>query len=789
MTTLAIFEQTLKNLDWLNIAQNISNFAFFNITKDKIVLGPKLFSNLEIDNHLFKLKSLVQLISSGSLIEDFVFTNFKDSQTNHQFIKGLEKGKIGDFDELNFICVLVENFASLRAYFKDNTLFEFPHNQSDFDLIKNKFIRTFRSFVDKDGSVHLEKHPLLAPKILLRNQLESKIRETIQYTLKSEEFEKRLQFNTFDIMNDRYVVPVRSDSYNANLGLIVSRSSTGSTLFVEPFSVRELCNKRILILNEIDEIINRICMDFCSFLNTKINYIKIAYEEIIDFDYLLMSAKYCEFKDFIMPEVVYDGHYILQNFYHPLISKCVENTIEFQPEHDGLVISGPNTGGKTVTIKSIVLAHVFLKLGFFIPATRARIKLMNDIFYFDSDYQNLSNGLSSFAGEASAILEMMHNLSNDSLVATDEIFNSTGSDEASALALSIIDHLTKQKNALILVSTHHQLLKTSIQERPNFISSHVGYDFDNNIPTFKLQLGSPGSSMALTIFEKISASYHIDPLILENAKSILDSKYITYESLLQDLTSKKTQLEKIVLENKELNNHLKNQKKSMEGILFLEKNKLFEEYKLKLEKSIKQIHDIKNDERLEYKQKLKMAHSQNAAFDNLSPKQTLNPAGESLKNATTFIVNENYYCDIFKAEAKLVETKSNKAVMFFKGKNIQVPLESLYIPKRLENRSPEKKTPRVTVNVFRDTNSNISLDCRGMRLENFQSILDSSLHSLILGEIPYLNVVHGHGSGVLKNYLRDLLRKNSDFSWAPEDGNDGCTRIELSNNQNTSKKI
>lgn len=285
--------------------------------------------------------------------------------------------------------------------------------------------------------------------------------------------------------------------------------------------------------------------------------------------------------------------------------------------------------------------------------------------------------------------------------------------------------------------------------------------------------------MALTIFEKISESFDIDPLILENAKSILDSKFITYESLLQDLTSKKTQLEKLVSENKELNIHLKNQKKSVEGTLFLEKAKLFDDYKAKLEKSLKQIRDIRFDEKLEYKQKLKMASSENSAFSALSPKSIQNSAGESLKAALDPQVGQVYYCEIIKNNAKIEEIKANKAQLSFKGKNIQVPLDSLFIPRNSKIIQNKTKHEKVTVNVFRDTSSDISLDCRGMRLEAFQSLLESSLHSLIIGEIPYLNVVHGHGSGVLKNWLRDNLRKRSEFKWAAEDGNDGCTRVEL----------
>lgn len=709
--------------------------------------------------------------------------DLKDNKENHDFIFGIPKSKIGTLDHINFATLLFENFLAGRNALKDSDYFHYELDQSRLDQLKSKLVRPFRKFVERDGVVNYHKHPELAPKFQQKNSLELKIRESIQFTLRSDEFEKRLQYNTFDVINDRYVIPIRSDSYNASLGIIVSRSASGSTLFVEPTNIRELCNQRIKVISEIEEIIERICREYGEILLNYYDLIRFSYDEILYFDYLLMISKYSSANNYIKPEISGDNEIYIKNFTHPLIKDCVANTVEFHSFHKGMIISGPNTGGKTVAIKSIVICHLFLKLGILLPATSAKLRLVNDIFYFDSDYQNISDGLSSFAGEVTAMLEMLQNIKDNSLVAADEIFNSTASDEASSLAISIIEHLTETKDAFVLISTHHQLLKTHMQENKNFISAHVGYDFDNNRPTYKIVSGTPGTSMALTIFEKLSQNYFLDVRILDRAKSILDSKFITYETLLQDLSQKKSNLDKTLMENRQINKDLKNQKKSMEGILFLEKNRLYEEYKHKLEKIVKKVESIRDNEEYSAKQRLKMIKEENHSINPHNPNQQSSERNEKLITPPTYDIGTTYFCSNLQSNCVLSEINRNKATIQVKGKSIIVPLSSLYKElKQFSSKNNNKPKHKVTVNVFRESSSNISLDVRGIRLEEFQSKVFNSLQALLSGDIPFVNIIHGHGNGVLKNWLRDHLRSHPEFNWAPEDGNDGCTRVELAKN-------
>lgn len=777
MTNNILF-QTLNNIDWQQIATQISFHSYFEDTKNIFLSNPRVFTQENIEDHLGNLSTLSKLLEDGINFDMVLFDYLSDTEENHSFVKNINKGIVADFKQLNFVCCLLENTFNLK-----NSL---PHGElkdqileliNEGQRLRSKFIKPLRSFVERSGSVYLERHPKLAQKIAERNNLESKIREKVMSILKDADIDKRLQFQGFDVINDRYVIPIRSDSYNAKIGLIISRSGTGHTLFVEPTEVRELCNKRMKIISEIDEIINEICLGYSNQLSESFEYITKVYNLILDYDYNLTQSKYALHKGLVRPIVSETKSIKLQQFFHPLIDSCVANNIEITHDKHGLIISGPNTGGKTVSIKSIILCHVFLKLGFFIPAVEAELPLLNDIFYFDSDYQDLSHGLSSFAGETTAILEMLANISDNSLIAADEIFNSTSSDEASSLAISIISFLTNIKDSKVLISTHHQLLKTKMQTDEKFLSAHVGYNFETNKPTYRLIVGTPGSSMALTIFEKLSKQFNIDESIIDNAKKILDHKYVTYEKLLQELSHKKSDLDKLLIENRDLNIQLKNQKMSMEGVLFLEKQKAYELYKTKLEKQVDKINSLRRSD-MSPKQMQRKASEFKSEFLKDSPNNKKETKPVEKKTAKELIPGQQYFCELLKQNCELVSVNRNKASVKVKGKTIQVPSNSLYL-KDLNQDKGKAKVEKVKINVFRTTNNDISIDARGMRLDKFQSQVLASLDALANGDIPYLLVIHGHGEGILKKWLRSHIKKDKDFTWAPEEGNDGCTRIDL----------
>jgi DNA mismatch repair protein MutS2 len=777
MLSNTLLQQTLNNVDWLSIVSKIESHAHFETTKEALSNSPFIHNNDSINTHYQQLKIIEDTYNLDSDLVYSPFHDLKDKTTNHFIISSISKDIVADFEQLNFIVCLIENIFNSKSLLKNLYPDDIEKLLNNSSKLKQKIITPLRKFISREGDVSLEKHPTIS--LIYREliALDTKIRQQVQEILRSDDIDKRLQFKNYDIINDRFVIPIRSDSYNAKIGIIVSRSSTGSTLFVEPYEVRNLCNTRLSLMAQLDAEINRVCQNFTNELKNNIDLVETSYRIICDYDYKLMQIRFSVIHGFNIPTINNEKKIFLENFFHPLIEGCVPNTIEISQRDKGLIISGPNTGGKTVAIKSIILANIFLKFGFYVPATKADMYIVDDIFYFDSDYQDLEHGLSSFAGETSAILNMIENISSNSLIAADEIFNSTASDEASALALSIIDYLTNNMNAKVLISTHHQLLKTKMQDNESFISAHVEYDFETHRPTYKLSTGTPGSSMALEIFTSLSKRYDVPAKIIEDAQQILDTKYVTYEKLLQELSKKKSSLDSLLHKNRQLNLELSNQKKSMEGVLFLEKQKLYDSYKNELDKKIKQLEKV-NAQDISKRKLADQISTTKEGFNSLSPnrgqtdQKALPPKAERLE------INKSYFCELIKSDCKLLKLKGKTATVKHRGKTISVPTASLYSP----NQKPQKNQEQanVTVNVFRTSNVTTEVDGRGMRLSEFQDAVSSALNSLIAGDVPYLTVIHGHGDGVLKRWLRNFLKNEKELSWKPDDGNDGSTRVSLS---------
>ncbi len=766
--------QTLSNIDWHKIASEIASYAKFQTNKTIIEHNPKVYESETLSAHFSTLnKIIIKIDESGSLYETF-FSNIRDTEDNHQALNYISKGGVATLEQLNFLANLIENiFPTKRTLDFDPFKEELDSFINQTQRLKQKFINPLRKFVEADGSIHLERHPVIAPLIQEQLGLEKRIRDTINFILKDDDISKRLQMETFDIINERFVIPIRSDSYRSDLGGIVARSSTGNTLFVEPVATRKMSNELIEINSKIDYALSQICKNYSELITNDIHTMYSIYNFFIDLDYTNTLASYSHSKDLCYPEVSLDGETSLVDFYHPLIPNCVTNSIQVAQEQKGIIISGPNTGGKTVNIKSIVISHLFFKLGLFIPARSAKLEYKSDIFYFDSDYQDLEMGLSSFAGEVGVILSMLENIQNNSLIAADEIFNSTSSDEASSLAYSIISYVTKDLGCDVLISTHHQLLKTKMQESEDFISAHVGYDFENNKPTYKLITGTPGSSMALEIFKRLSKKHDIPEFIFDDAKKLLDTKYVTYERLLQDLSRKQEKIDKTLRENIKLNHELKNQKKSQEGILFLEKQQAFSRFENEIKKIIKGLGDIKS------KSLSREISTLSQQFEKLKPAKDQKPK-EERELAKEIIIGNRYFCDRLNATCIVLEIKNKNCTVEINGKKITVPKNSLFDQQGISN----KKKPalkKVEVNVFKTINYTTEVNCRGMRLNEFQQKVFSCIDDLRMGHIPYLIIVHGHGDGTLKKWLRNELRRQKDLSWTPDEGNDGATRIDLVN--------
>lgn len=711
-----------------------------------------------------------------------LFGKLPADESLDRHILHLAKEGVLSFSELNKVVLLVESAQFVKQDLPKFKIAEFQKiAEMDFQIIQRKFLREFRHLVDSSGEVHFERHPELADLNRRLRELEDKIRKTVQEWLNNSANQKVLQYNSYDVHYDRFVVPVRSDSYRSDLGLIVSRSESGQTLFVEPFEVRDACNRRLELIAKIDEIINQLAMKFSRLLGEHGVLINESLYHIRRIDFYLAKTDFATRYHLECPSIRSNPGFKFTGLFHPLIKNAVKNSADCHQSNHGIVISGPNTGGKTVFLKSVTLAYLLFYHGFFVPAAEAEMYPYEGVFYFGNDLQDLQVGLSSFSGEVKNYIDLMENILPSNLILIDEIFNSTSSDEASALSLSYFDELHKRAVCHIVVSTHHQMFKTLIHQDRNYISCHVGFDTTNMKPTYKIQWGTPGASMAIDIFRILSRGHDEVKDVPAKALSHLSAKNVSYETLLQKVSQKQIELDQMLTSNRQLEVELKNQKGAMEGILNLRMKEELTKARQEVDKILAEARSLVEEARRNEIQKVKRiddkSHQLKSQIDKLRGIEVVEeevPVGdltiEEVKSGDTV------YSHMLKKEFTVqgVDLRRREVTIAKGPIKLTVPVATLGRSKR----APLK--PKVSVSFVKTSNSQLEFDVRGMRLSEFQNLIEKALGDLLSGDVPYISVIHGHGDGVLKNWLRDYLKRSRDFQGElPETGNDGETKIVL----------
>jgi DNA mismatch repair protein MutS2 len=376
----------------------------------------------------------------------------------------------------------------------------------------------------------------------------------------------------------------------------------------------------------------------------------------------------------------------------------------------------------------------------------------------------------------------MNNILSSNLILIDEIFNSTSSDEASALSLAYFDELHKRSRCHIVVSTHHQMFKTLIHQDRNYLSCHVGFDTSLFKPTYKIIWGTPGASMAIDIFKIISRDTDQVKDVPKRAIELLSEKNISYETLLQKVTQKQIELEKIIESNLKIERDLKNQKGALEGVLNLKMNE-------ELNRAKKEVDRILNEARTMVDEVRKNSDIKIRKIDDKSHQLKIEITklqGTYEKEEQSVPVSSLSFEDLKIGDAVLSLILNKEFTVFSldpRKREVTIakgPIKLTVPISTLTKSTKGKSFSNVKVSIEKSSDTFLEHDVRGMRLSEFQGLMDKALGDLLAGDVPYLSIIHGHGDGILKNWLRSYLKRSNDFSTATtETGNDGETKIIL----------
>jgi len=596
-----------------------------------------------------------------------------------------------------------------------------------------------------------------------------KIKEKLDAILRSSEYQKYFQDSLVTLRGDRYVIPIKQEYRQFFPGIVHDQSSSGATLFIEPISIIDLNNTvKELMANEKHEI-ERILKALAVQVLKYEQQIRLDMEILGHFDFVFAKAKFAlEFKA-SRPEINNDGLVELKQARHPLIppEKVVPIDILLGKDFSTLLITGPNTGGKTVTLKTLGLFVLMAQAGLFIPAqTGSKLPVYNNVFADIGDEQSIEQSLSTFSSHMTKLIRILDVIKTGDLFLVDEIGSGTDPQEGAALAMAILD-VVQEAGIATVATTHYSELKSYAYNRCGVENASVEFDLNSLRPTYKLLIGIPGSSNAFSISTKLGLSAEI----IDKANEFLSKEHLQFEYVLAEMEKQKLMyaelnedLAKREAEIVVLEQRLKNEKENIND----RKNRI-------ITKAEEEKANIIRKTKREVEQIISELKEQ---FDDHGMKErqrAIEAARKELKEKTKIITPEEYKSmpalEIDKVkigDSVFVTTLNAKAtVREIKGKSILVELglmktmvsSDVCRKTSTDNKSVITKPKKISLNKIQEVQP--SIDIRGVNVQEGEDILNKYLDDVILCGLTRILVIHGKGTGALKKGIRNFLQNHS----------------------------
>ena len=626
-------------------------------------------------------------------------------------------------------------------------------------------------------------------------RLEQDIKAKLNTLVHSSTYSKYVQENVVTIRNDRYVIPVKQE-YRSNVkGFVHDMSSSGSTVFIEPLPVFELNNElNNLKIDEQSEI-ERILFNLSSMLFGITEEIKIDTRVISELDFIFAKAKFSNAINGITP-IINDKKYInLINARHPLIdeTKVVPTSLTLGKDFSLLIITGPNTGGKTVTLKTVGLLELMACSGLNIPAgEKSELYVFDEIFADIGDDQSISDSLSTFSSHMINISNIVNTATENSLILVDELGSGTDPLEGANLAISILEYF-KNNSILTIATTHYQELKRYALVKENVQNASVEFDIENLKPTYKLLLGIPGKSNAFAISEKLGLKKEI----IDKAKSLLDKQDVDIETLLKKIYDDKIEIEK---EKEEIQKNL-NQIEHLRKSLQRDDSKLKQQEKEIIDNAKIKARDIlldAKDEATSLINELKQIENSAVAIDelnNLRNKLNTSIKEKSIKTNSENIAANPIPRDLIKPNTKVFITTLNQNGIILSNINkndevhVQIGLiktniniKYLELPKKLKD-DLTKPVIQSSPKVSKTRTAASEINVIGLTVDEALPIVDKFLDDCFLAKLKTARIVHGKGTGKLRQgihtYLKTKKQVKSFRLGTYGEGEMGVTIIEL----------
>ncbi|KEK12904.1 recombination and DNA strand exchange inhibitor protein [Lysinibacillus sphaericus] len=621
---------------------------------------------------------------------------------------------------------------------------------------------------------------------------EAKVRSKLESLIRGSNASKMLSDTLVTIRNDRFVIPVKQEYRHHYGGIVHDQSSSGQTLFIEPDSIVQANNEIHRLKMKEQAEVERILLALSAMVQDVAPDLFNLVKVLGDIDVILAKGKYGQANKCTMPKMNQDGYIRLVRARHPLlpIDTAVPNDIEFGKDITAIVITGPNTGGKTVTLKTVGLCTLMAQAGLPVPALDgSQLAVFKQLFADIGDEQSIEQSLSTFSSHMVNIVDILEKFDDESLVLFDELGAGTDPQEGAALAISILDEV-HGRGARVMATTHYPELKAYGYNRPGVANASVEFDIETLSPTYRLLIGVPGRSNAF----EISSRLGLPETIIERAKGFTGTDRHEVESMIASLEETRRQSEDdaershaLLLESESLRKELQDKlqayderKEALDKKAKEKARKIVEEAKHEAEGIIAELREMrKNADQVVKEHELIEARKRLEEATPLENNKVLKKAAQVKARAQNLVVGDEVKVLSYGQRGTLLEKVSNTEWV------VQMGILKMKISDSdLEYIKPEKEPIVRTAGVKnRNGHVKLELDLRGERYEDAILRTEKYIDDALLANYGRVSIIHGVGTGALRQGIQSYLKNNKRvksfrFGEAGEGGL-GVTVVEL----------
>lgn len=784
-------KKILQTLEFSKIIQAIANFAASDLGKEQVLtLSPSIDKNeielwqdeTEDGTRILKLRGHMPIPKLQNVRPHLKRLDIGAS------LNGLEIAQIGKI--LRTTSEMNRFFENLKETgIEMNRLYELAENFVTTPTLN----QVIRETVDEDGRVMDDASPALNGIRIGIKRGENTVREKLDGIVRGKSAQY-LSDAIITIRNDRYVIPVKQEYRSHFGGVVHDQSSTGQTLFVEPQSVVELNNRlrqlQIEERREIDRILAEISNEIAPFSKDILNNMFLLGK----LDFIGAKASYAKSISANRPVIHEQNEVRLLSARHPLLDQAnvVANDILIGGENQAVIITGPNTGGKTIILKTLGLLQLMGQAGLQLPVAQdSQIGLFTEIFADIGDEQSIEQSLSTFSSHMTNIVSILERVDEKSLIIFDELGAGTDPQEGAALAIAILDKIGAI-GSYVMVTSHYPELKAYGYNRPQTINASMEFDVDTLSPTYRLLIGVPGRSNAFEISKRLG----LDNDIIDSARQLIDGESQNLNEMIADLENMRKMAETEYLEVR----HYVDEAEQLHADLQTAVQQFYAEREELMRKAREKANNLVEETEENADQIIKELRKKQiqGQYEGVKEHEFIDAKTQlsGLKQEEALAKNKV----LKKAKAKqvmkpgddvIVQSFGQKGILMEKvDKNHWVVQMGMLKMKLKESdltlTAPEKEPSRKMIaSVRSESNNHVSpqLDLRGERYENALAELDRYLDAALLANYPQVTIVHGKGTGAIRQGVTDALKKHrsiKSFRYAPPNqGGNGATIVEF----------